>query len=105
MKFEITVCTRIWTDEEPGYGEPSSSESEDLEPTTFKDLINYLRNYSIDDDSASCYPVLPGDRFWITVLPDADILTGSQAEITFHLKAKDERSLRYWYKAFKAASV
>ena len=101
MKFKITVCTRTWAEEDCGYGDPLSSETEDLEPTTFKDLVEYLRNYSID--SASCFPVRPGDHFWISAYPETNIRSGYHTDVSFHLKAKDDRSLRYWYKAFQAS--
>ena len=101
MLFLIEACSSTWTEEDLAFGEPSIRESEDLEPTTFKELVSFLRNHNISE--ASCYPVRSGDKFWISTFPETDIMTGDQTEVTFHLKNQDKRALRYWYKAFQAS--
>jgi hypothetical protein len=101
MLFSITACSNTWTEEDLAFGEPSGRESEDLEPMSFRDLVDFLRNHNVSE--ASNYPVSLGDKFWINISPETDIISGDQTEVSLHLKNQDKRALRYWYKAFQAS--
>ena len=103
MKFHINVCRETITEEDLIIGEPSAYSIEDVGYVSFKELVEWLRDYSLE---ASHWPCLPGSDFWITMDREPDYVTTftrDDERVSLHLQNKSPRALRYWHKAYLAA--